>query len=100
MNSIPDYAKDLRLHPTDEMEQTELTPQQAWGTAVARSLTARNRQLCGAVLAEASGKLSPQVLFGARAAAAVMARSERGHGAGCHPHRRDDPCAGRGGGGR
>jgi len=29
VNSIPDDAKDLRLNLTDEMEPTELTPQQA-----------------------------------------------------------------------
>jgi alkyl hydroperoxide reductase subunit D len=72
VDSIPDYAKDLKLNLGNVMEQTELTAEQAWGTAVACSLAARNRQLYGAVLAGAEGKLSPQALFGARAAAAVM----------------------------
>jgi alkyl hydroperoxide reductase subunit D len=72
VDSIPDYAKDLKLNLSSVMEQSELTPQQAWGTAVACALAARNRELYGAVLAEASGKLSPQALFGARAAAAIM----------------------------
>jgi alkyl hydroperoxide reductase subunit D len=71
-DSIPDYAKDLKLNLSSVMEQSELTPQQAWGTAVACSLAARNRELYGAVLAEASSKLSPQAIFGARAAAAIM----------------------------
>jgi len=72
VNSIPEYAKDLKLNLSNVMEQTELTPQQAWGTAVACALAARNRQLYGAMLDGAAGKLSAQTLFGARAAAAVM----------------------------
>jgi alkyl hydroperoxide reductase subunit D len=72
LDSIPEYAKDLKLNLGSVMEQSELTAQQAWGTAVACSLAARNPQLYGAVLAEAGARLSPQALFGARAAAAVM----------------------------
>jgi len=72
LNSIPDYAKDLKLNLGSAMEQSELTAEQAWGTAVACSMAARNPQLQAAMLAGASGKLSPQGLCGARAAAAVM----------------------------
>ena len=72
VDSIPEYAKDLKLNLGNVMDQSELTPQQAWGTAVACSLAARNRQLYRAVVAEAGARLSPQALFGARAAAAVM----------------------------
>lgn len=72
VDTIPEYAKDLKLNLGNVMEQSELTEQQAWGTAVACSLAARNRQLYGAVVAEAGARLSPQALFGARAAAAVM----------------------------
>ena len=72
LDTVPAYAKDLKLNLGNVMDQSELTAQQAWGTAVACSLAARNRQLYGAVLAEAGAKLSPQALFGARAAAAVM----------------------------
>jgi alkyl hydroperoxide reductase subunit D len=70
--SLPEYAKDLKLNLSNVMEQSELTAQQAWGTAVACALAARNRQLYAAVLDGAAGKLTPQALFGARAAAAVM----------------------------
>ena len=72
VDSIPDYAKDLKLNLGNVMEQSELTAQQAWGTAVACALAARNRQLYRALLTEATARLSPQALFGARAAAAVM----------------------------
>jgi len=72
VDSIPEYAKDLKLNLGNVMEQSELTAQQAWGTAVACSLASRNRQLYGAMLAEAGARLSPQALFGARTAAAVM----------------------------
>jgi alkyl hydroperoxide reductase subunit D len=71
-NSIPEYARDLKLNLGSVIEQSELTAQQAWGTAVACALAARNPQLYGAVLSEASARLSPQALDGARTAAAVM----------------------------
>ena len=46
VDSIPEYAKDLKLNLGNVMDQSELTPQQAWGTAVACSLAAR-RQSAG-----------------------------------------------------
>ena len=72
VDSIPEYAKDLKLNLGSVMEQSELTAEQAWGTAVACALAARNRELYRAMLDGAGDKLRPQALFGARAAAAVM----------------------------
>ena len=69
----PDYAKDLRFNLGAVLRQTELTPQQAWGTAVSAAIASRNPQVLEAVLAEAGRHLSDSALFGARAAAAVMA---------------------------
>ncbi len=72
LNQIPDYAKDLKLNMGGVMRQTELTEQQAWGTAVACAIAARNPQLREAVLAEAAKHLNPEAVFAAKAAAAVM----------------------------
>src|ERR1039458_8985014 len=72
LNSVPEYAKDLKLNLGSVMRQTELTPQQAWGTAVACAIAARNPRLLGSVLEEAGKHLNEQALFGAKAAAAVM----------------------------
>jgi len=72
LNSIPEYAKDLKLNMGGVMRQTELTEQQSWGTAVACAIAVRNAQLVESVLAEAAKHLSEQAMFAAKAAAAVM----------------------------
>lgn len=70
--AIPAYAKDLKLNLSSMLRQTELTPQQTWGTAVATALAAGNRDVYSAILTEAEKNLSPEVLEGAKAAAAIM----------------------------
>ncbi len=72
LNAVPEYAKDLKLNLGSVMRQPELTPQQAWGTAVACAIAARNPQLLAAILDEAAKTLNEQALFGAKAAASVM----------------------------
>ena len=69
---LPAYAKDLKLNLSSVLRQTELTPQQTWGTAVATALATGNKDVYAAILAEAEKKLSPEALEGAKAAAAVM----------------------------
>ncbi len=69
---VPEYAKDLRLNLSSVLRQTELTEQQAWGTAVATAAASRNAELTEAILGEAAARLSPEALRAARAAAAVM----------------------------
>ncbi len=69
---VPDYAKDLRLNLSSVLRQTELTEQQAWGTAVATAAASRNADLSAAISAEAAARLSPEAMRAARAAAAVM----------------------------
>ncbi len=68
----PDYAKDLKLNLSTLLRQSELNEQQLWGTAVAAAMAVRNARLAEAVLAEATKHLSPQALYAAKAAAAVM----------------------------
>jgi len=72
LNQIPEYAKDLKLNLGSVLRQPELTPQQAWGTAVACAIAVRNPQLVAAIESEAAPHLGEQGLFAARAAAAVM----------------------------
>ena len=72
LERCPDYAKDLKLNLGSVLRQTELTEQQAWGTAVCSALAVRNPVLQDAILAEAARHLNEQALFAAKAAAAVM----------------------------
>lgn len=73
IESLPGYAKDLKLnYSTLVRQQTELTPQQLWGTLVVSAMVSRNQQLSRAVLEEALTHLSAQALEAAKAAAAIM----------------------------
>jgi len=71
-NRLPDYAKDLRLNLGTVLTQSSLTPQQAWGAAVASAYAARNAEVTRAILAEAGQVLEPAVLNAAKAAGAIM----------------------------
>lgn len=72
IETVPAYARDLKLNFSTLTQQTELTPQQIWGTVVASAIGSRNEELTQAVLAEASGHLSAQALEAAKGAAAIM----------------------------
>jgi lipoyl-dependent peroxiredoxin subunit D len=70
---IPDFAKDLRLNLGVVMASQNLTEQQAWGTAVASAIAARNPRLTEAMLAAARDHLSPAAVTAAKTAASLMA---------------------------
>lgn len=72
-DSLPGYAKDLKLNLSSVLRQTELTPGQAWGTAVSCALAAKNQALLDALTAEAAKHVPEQTIEGARIAAAIMA---------------------------
>jgi alkyl hydroperoxide reductase subunit D len=72
LNSLPDYARDLKLNLGAVLRQTELTEQQTWGTAVACALAARNPLLFSTVVSEAAPHLSEPAMQAAKAAAAIM----------------------------
>lgn len=73
IDSLPDYAKDLRLNYSSLVRNNaELTKQQLWGTVVASAVATRNAALTAAVVAEAASHLSPVELDAAKAAAAIM----------------------------
>ncbi|HLH06624.1 MAG TPA: carboxymuconolactone decarboxylase family protein [Terriglobales bacterium] len=70
---LPAYAKDLKLNFSSLVrQQTELTPQQAWGTVAASAIAASNDELTKAAIGEAQAHLSPEALEAAKGAAAVM----------------------------
>jgi alkyl hydroperoxide reductase subunit D len=72
LDQIPDYAKDLRVNLGNMLQQQELTPQQAWGTAVCCALAARNPQLTAALESEAAKHMGEQAITAAKSAAAIM----------------------------
>lgn len=69
---LPDHAKDLRVNLGVIAGATALSPQQAWGTAVAAAVTARNPEVVAAIEAAAAAQLSPEALAAARGAASIM----------------------------
>jgi alkyl hydroperoxide reductase subunit D len=72
METVPTYAKDLKLNFSSVTSQTELTEQQIWGTAVASAVASRNAEIILAILEEATKHVSAQVIDAAKGAAAVM----------------------------
>lgn len=73
IESLPGYAKDLKLNYSTLVRQnTELTPQQLWGTLVASAIATRNDDLTAAVLEEGAKQLSAQAFEAAKAAATIM----------------------------
>lgn len=72
LDSLPEYAKDLRLNVSSLLRETSVSSQQLWGTMVACALAARNAALADAVLEDAEAQLSPQALAAAKGATAIM----------------------------
>lgn len=72
MESVPAYAKDLKLNLSSVTSQAELTKQQTWGTAIASAVASRNPDLLLAIVSEAAKHVSPQVIEAAKGAAAIM----------------------------
>jgi len=73
ISSLPDYAKDLKLNYSSLVRQnTELTPQQLWGTIVASAMATRNDVLTAAALEEGAKQLSSQAFEASKTAAALM----------------------------
>ena len=72
LESLHDYAKDLRLNWSSLVNATELTDPQKWASLDASAYGARNPHLLAAVEAEAAGHISPEVVNAAKGAAAIM----------------------------
>lgn len=73
IDSLPDYAKDLKLNFSSLVRQdTTLTDAQRWGTVVACAMAAKNERLIGEAVAEAASHVPQNVIEAAKAAAAIM----------------------------
>jgi alkyl hydroperoxide reductase subunit D len=72
-NSLPDYAKDLKLNLSSLASETLLTEQQRAGTFIACALASRERGTTSAIMSEFAPRLSGEALTAARAAASIMA---------------------------
>lgn len=72
-SALPDYAKDIKLNLGSVLTASALSEQQVWGSALASAIAARNERVTQAIAGEAAGKLSPEALNAAKAAAAIMA---------------------------
>jgi alkyl hydroperoxide reductase subunit D len=72
-DSLPDYAKDLKLNLSSLAQDASLSEQQRAGTFIACALASRERSTTSAILSEFAPKLSPEALTAARAAASIMA---------------------------
>ena len=73
LDSVPSHAKDLKLNFSSVLtQQTDLTPQQAWGTAVASAYASGNAELLKKVAEQSAQHLSDQQLEAAKGAAAIM----------------------------
>jgi alkyl hydroperoxide reductase subunit D len=72
-NQIPDYAKDIKLNLSSLANDETLSAQQLWGTMLASALAGRNANVIAAIESEAAQKMSPEAIYAAKAAAAIMA---------------------------
>jgi alkyl hydroperoxide reductase subunit D len=75
-NSLPDYAKDLKLNLDSVLGETGspgIDGKQIRVIALASAIASRHAPLVAAVEAFAAEQLSPEELNGAKAAAAIMA---------------------------
>jgi alkyl hydroperoxide reductase subunit D len=73
IDTLPPSAKDLKLNFSSLMRNnSELTPQQLWGTAVATAIATRSASLTAAVLSTAPAHLSAQAFEAAKTVAAIM----------------------------
>ncbi len=73
LDSLPAYAKDMKLNLSSLVNQPELTPVQTWGTLVASAIVCRNMEVTETIFTEAEKHLTPEQMTGAKAAATIMA---------------------------
>ena len=71
-SSLPDYAKDLKLNLGSLLNETILTDQQKYGCYLACAYAVGQPDVVKAINSEVDGKLSPEAMNAAKAAAAIM----------------------------
>jgi lipoyl-dependent peroxiredoxin subunit D len=72
-NSLPDYAKDIRLDLGSLATEASLSAEQRAGTFLASAIASRNATVTEAILEAFGPDLSPEALSAAKAAASIMA---------------------------
>ena len=72
-DTLPDYAKDLKLNLSSLLADAVLSEQQRWGALLATALASRNATLSAAISSDAAQHLSPAAINAAKAAASIMA---------------------------
>ncbi|MGB9116274.1 carboxymuconolactone decarboxylase family protein [Bradyrhizobium sp.] len=72
-DSIPDFAKDVRLNLTSMASDETLDTQTKYGLFLACAIVTRNPTVISAMEAVAAGKLTPGAIAAAKSAATVMA---------------------------
>jgi len=72
-DTLPDFAKDIRLNVGSMLNDEQLGDQRKYGLLLACAHGTGHKPLVDATEAEVAGKLSPEAANAARAAAAVMA---------------------------
>lgn len=70
--SIPDYARDLRINLGSVLRQAELSERQTWTVAVSCAMACRSLRMLEVVEFEAAKYLDPAALTAAKTAAALM----------------------------
>ncbi len=71
--ALPDYAKDLKLNLGTLSNETSLNDQQKWGTFLACAFAVGEPKTIQAMIGETEGRLTPEAVKAAKAAAAIMA---------------------------
>lgn len=74
--SLPDYAKDIRLNLSNVIKEdpnSGLTLNQVYGIALAAAYTTKNSSVISAIQGESSGALSAEEVNAAKAASTIMA---------------------------
>jgi len=71
-NSLPEYAKDLKLNLSSIARTTVLNEQQLWGTLLASAAAGRSATTLREIAAEAADNLSAEAYNAALGAASIM----------------------------
>jgi len=71
--SLPDFAKDIKLNLSTLASEETLNQQQLWGCFLSCALATRQKDVIDAVLNDASAKLSAEAQTASFAAASIMA---------------------------
>lgn len=71
-STFPEGAKDAKLNLKTILSKTGLSPEQAWGTALACAYNEGNKDLISAILADGAEWLSKEVVADAQAVASLM----------------------------